>query len=32
VECPDDIAATFVKDSDPETIERIRAAFVIEGE
>jgi hypothetical protein len=27
VECPGDIAATFVKASDPETIERIRAAF-----
>jgi len=27
VECPGDIGATFVKASDPETIERIRAAF-----
>src|SRR5262249_45194380 len=28
VECPGDIGATFVKASDPETIETIRAAFV----
>jgi DNA-dependent RNA polymerase len=28
VECPGDIGATFVKASDPETIETIKAAFV----
>jgi hypothetical protein len=27
VECPGDIGATFVKASDPETIEKIKAAF-----